>query len=115
MASYSQSEYFTCAPEDILRAAREVFEEGNWSIVALSDDGIIGREGLVGFLMSGPVKIGLTVTRLQADASDEGSVRVDLAGSCLGLGPINKNRVKRLMDRFLASLMLKTPSRWEGD
>jgi len=109
MASYTQSEYFTCTPDDILDAATQVFAEGGWRIVARSDSEIIGKEGLLGFLTSGPVRIALSVTRLQADALDDESVRVDLEGSCLGLGPINKKRVKRLMDRLLASIIIRTP------
>ena len=107
MAKFQDSQYLNCEPAAVIRMACEIFEEDNWTIQKITDNSISAKEGLLGFLTSGPVSIDLGVSTPHPDEAHRGSARIDVSLSCLGLGPINKSRLKRINDKIAGRLVFR--------
>ena len=115
MAKFSNTEYIDSEMSLVLSNAWRLFKDEKWTILETTESSISAREGLVGFLTSGPVTMTINASTVQPGQSNppggetyprDGSTRVDSDLSCLGVGPINKNRLKRIEDKIIGLIII---------
>ncbi len=105
MSKHNQSADLSCSAKDLLLFSQEIFRDFEWRVLSVTSDGISAKEEtpkLTSF--TGAARIDVAVTALP---DKETASRIDLAGSILGAGPIQKNHLKGQMGRFLNALSLK--------
>ena len=114
MAKYSNTEYIDFEPERVLGGVEDICEFSGWKLLQMTENSVSVREGLLGWLSSGPATINIRVSTVKAgDNCPEGIVtsptvgatRVDSDLSCMGLGPINKRRLKKVESQFIVAIV----------
>jgi len=112
MAKYSNTDYIDAEISVVLSKAQQILNDrkqwwAKWTILETTESSISAREGLLGFLISGPITMTIRVSTVQPGGPHRvGSTRVHCDLSCWGIGPINNYRLKRTEDKIIGQIML---------